>query len=85
VKKLGKPLSNAQTRMLGSVRLYGDPWARVFGGAAHGGAISTLKVLLDAKLIEDESNPRRPLYKLTPAGKKAEKTGRLPAPPDKAA
>jgi len=87
MKKLGKPLTDAQLEMLRSVRLYGDPMARIVGMSAHGGAPRTLKVLEDFKLIVFKDGGRRgkPRHALTPAGRKAEETGRLPAPPDKAA
>jgi len=81
-KKLGKPLTDAQFEMLRSVRVHGDPMAHIVGMSAHGGAPRTLKVLEDHKLIafKDGGRRGRPRHVLTPAGRKAEKTGRLPTP-----
>jgi hypothetical protein len=46
-----KRLSTAQLKMLEDVRDYNDPWQRIHGSAAHGGAQSTLAFLLRRRFI----------------------------------
>jgi hypothetical protein len=54
-----KRLSSAQESMLKSIRETGDPWARIHGQAAHGGAGQTLWSLARLGLIEKDKKTNR--------------------------
>ena len=45
IKKGKLKVSWPQERSLEDVQRHGDPWMRVFGGAAHGGMSSVMRVL----------------------------------------
>lgn len=47
-----RKLSAAQLSMLRSIRDHGDPWAKIRGQSAHGGAHGTLVSLTRRGLIE---------------------------------
>jgi hypothetical protein len=49
-------LSKAQFRMLEDVVDSGDPWYRIHGRSAHGGAQSTLSFLLRRRLIKYDAD-----------------------------
>jgi hypothetical protein len=49
IKKGKLKVSWPQQRCLEDVRDHGDPWRRIFGGAAHGGMFKTMNFLQHKK------------------------------------
>lgn len=71
-----KRLTPAGDRMLRDVRDHGNPTYSLHGMAAHGGAGKTQAMLMRSGAIRD-----KPVgMELTPVGREALKTGRLPIP-----
>lgn len=68
-----KKLSPSQLSMLESVRDTGDPWARIFGQAAHGGAAGTIASLQKRALLKHDGTK----WALTPEGTAALKVEQL--------